>query len=192
MITTPYPFSPDLFDSSHLVFITLSESHSQPPSIPPDCPPLNFQPLSAHMTEAKSRGRYHPNREELRILIQGVQRYFALPSRSPIRNRVARDCSLELQVFSPHWTHRTVRLWFNNNRHTYAVFSQQGRMTEPQGPEKALELNEGRSGFQTEDGPIENNRNGAIQGQCNDGTRVRPLVERVCEEVNAACSVSTG
>jgi hypothetical protein len=32
---------------------------------------------------------------------------------------MARDISTYLRAYSPHWTHRAVRLWFNNNRHTF-------------------------------------------------------------------------
>jgi hypothetical protein len=67
--------------------------------------------------------RYHPNPQEQRVLIQGLRNYFSLPERSPIRNKVAHDVSDFLRHFSPHWTHRAVRLWFNNNKHTYLGLS---------------------------------------------------------------------
>jgi hypothetical protein len=63
--------------------------------------------------------RYYANPAEQKVLIAGLQRYFALPERSQNRNRVAKEISQYLRFFSPHWSHRAVRLWFNNNKHTY-------------------------------------------------------------------------
>lgn len=67
--------------------------------------------------------RYHANPAEQQILIQGLQRYFFFPERSQNRNKIARDVSNMLRCYSPHWTHRAVRLWFNNNRHTYLNYN---------------------------------------------------------------------
>lgn len=67
--------------------------------------------------------RYHANPAEQQILIQGLQRYFFFPERSQNRNKIARDVSNLLRCYSPHWTHRAVRLWFNNNRHTYLNYN---------------------------------------------------------------------
>ena len=66
-----------------------------------------------------SHARYYANSNEQKILIQGLKHYFSLPERSQNRNKVAKDVSNYLRRLSPHWTHRAVRLWFNNNRHTY-------------------------------------------------------------------------
>jgi hypothetical protein len=66
-----------------------------------------------------SSSRYHPTTVETQILIQGLQRYFALPERSRTRNIVASEVSHHLRCLSPHWSHRAVRLWFNNNKHNY-------------------------------------------------------------------------
>jgi hypothetical protein len=69
--------------------------------------------------ELPGGGRYFANPQEQKILIQGLQSYFAFPERSQNRNKIAKEVSQFLHLFSPHWTHRAVRLWFNNNRHTY-------------------------------------------------------------------------
>lgn len=64
--------------------------------------------------------RYYPNSLEQSILVQNVRRYFSKPERSQERTKIANEVSEELMKHSPHWTHRTVRLWFNNNKHTYS------------------------------------------------------------------------
>lgn len=66
-----------------------------------------------------SNARYYANPSEQQILIQGLQRYFSLPERSQNRNKIAKEVSQFLRCFSSHWTHRAVRLWFNNNKHAY-------------------------------------------------------------------------
>lgn len=66
-----------------------------------------------------SNARYYANAAEQQILIQGLQRYFSLPERSQNRNKITKEVSQFLQCFSPHWSHRAVRLWFNNNKHSY-------------------------------------------------------------------------
>lgn len=63
--------------------------------------------------------RYYPDAQEQSILIPYLRKYFKFPERSPERNRIASEVSNMLLKFSPHWTHRAVRLWFNNNRTTY-------------------------------------------------------------------------
>lgn len=63
--------------------------------------------------------RYYPTAMEQTILVQNVARYFSFPERSVDRNKVAAEVSSRLTKISDHWTHRAVRLWFNNNRHTY-------------------------------------------------------------------------
>lgn len=71
-------------------------------------------------------GRYYANPIEQQILVQGLQRYFSLPERSQNRNKIAKEISTYLRRFSPHWSHRAVRLWFNNNKHTYFGNSNEG------------------------------------------------------------------
>lgn len=63
--------------------------------------------------------RYYPNAQEQSVLIPYLRKYFKYPERSPERNRIASEVSQMLLKISPHWTHRAVRLWFNNNRLTY-------------------------------------------------------------------------
>lgn len=72
-----------------------------------------------NFSDLNSNARYYANPIEQQILIQGLQRYFSLPERSQNRNKIAKDVSTFLRRFSPHWSHRAVRLWFNNNKHTY-------------------------------------------------------------------------
>lgn len=72
-----------------------------------------------NFSDINSNARYYANPIEQQILIQGLQRYFSLPERSQNRNKIAKDVSTFLRRFSPHWSHRAVRLWFNNNKHTY-------------------------------------------------------------------------
>jgi hypothetical protein len=69
--------------------------------------------------DAANAARYYANPAEQKVLVAGLQRYFALPERSQNRNRIAKEVSQYLRYFSPHWSHRAVRLWFNNNKHTY-------------------------------------------------------------------------
>ncbi|OHT05917.1 hypothetical protein TRFO_26200 [Tritrichomonas foetus] len=71
------------------------------------------------LSDINPNGRYYANPVEQQILIQGLQRYFSLPERSQNRNKIAKEVSTFLRCFSPHWSHRAVRLWFNNNKHTY-------------------------------------------------------------------------
>ncbi|KAK8890888.1 hypothetical protein M9Y10_028087 [Tritrichomonas musculus] len=75
-----------------------------------------------------SNARYYANAAEQQILIQGLQRYFSLPERSQNRNKITKEVSQFLRCFSPHWSHRAVRLWFNNNKHSY--FNTQNPSTE--------------------------------------------------------------
>lgn len=63
--------------------------------------------------------RYYASPQEQKILVQGLLRYFSLPERSQNRNKVVKEVATYLSMLSPHWSHRAVRLWFNNNRHTY-------------------------------------------------------------------------
>jgi hypothetical protein len=71
------------------------------------------------LQEDRSSARYYANPAEQNILISGLRRYFSLPERSKDRNRIAYEVTQCLRYFSPHWSHRAVRLWFNNNKHTY-------------------------------------------------------------------------
>ena len=64
--------------------------------------------------------RYYPSPMEQSILVQNVGNYFSKPERSVERNKIAADVSAQLMKISDHWNHRAVRLWFNNNKHTYS------------------------------------------------------------------------
>lgn len=63
--------------------------------------------------------RYYASPQEQKILVHGLIRYFSLPERSQNRNKIVKEVASYLSMLSPHWSHRAVRLWFNNNRHTY-------------------------------------------------------------------------
>ena len=45
-----------------------------------------------------------------------MKKYFKQPERSYERNMIAKATSKKLKKISSHWTHRDVRLWFNNNK----------------------------------------------------------------------------
>lgn len=100
-----------------------------------------------------SNARYYANAAEQQILVQGLQRYFSLPERSQNRNKITKEVSQFLQCFSPHWSHRAVRLWFNNNKHSY--FNTQNLNAE--------NINNSTSNF-----PINNNINMKINVQAQD------------------------
>ena len=63
--------------------------------------------------------RYYATKTEQQWLIWGLRRYFSFPERSSNRNQIAAQVTEYLKNFSPHWTHRAVRLWFNNNKKTF-------------------------------------------------------------------------
>ena len=60
--------------------------------------------------------RYYPSQAEQQYLIYGCRQYFSYPERSHNRNVTASQVTALLKQISPHWTHRAVRLWFNNNK----------------------------------------------------------------------------
>ena len=60
--------------------------------------------------------RYHPSSQEQSILIPNLRLYFSYPERSPDRSRIASEVSNQLLKHSDHWSIRSVRLWFNNNK----------------------------------------------------------------------------
>lgn len=68
-----------------------------------------------HTTEQ----RYYPSRNEQAVLITGLQQYFSLPERSKNRSLLVTQITTFLSQISPHWDHRKVRLWMNNNKRTY-------------------------------------------------------------------------
>lgn len=78
--------------------------------------------------------RYYPSQMEQTILSQSVQNYFSKPERSVERNKIAAEVSAKLSQINPHWTHRAVRLWFNNNKHTFNEGNMQTQNPQPQTP----------------------------------------------------------
>ncbi|OHT10569.1 hypothetical protein TRFO_20059 [Tritrichomonas foetus] len=71
------------------------------------------------MEDRNDNKRYYPSPMEQSILVQSVGNYFSKPERSVERNKIAAEVSAALMKINNHWTHRAVRLWFNNNKHTY-------------------------------------------------------------------------
>lgn len=60
-------------------------------------------------------GRHYPSQAEAVVLHSFGQLYLKYPERSRERNRIASEASGMLMRICPHWTHRAVRIWFNNN-----------------------------------------------------------------------------
>lgn len=74
--------------------------------------------MKSHDESSMSCRRYFPTTVEQFILIQHMGKYFSFPERSPDRNKIAEEVASILNPISGHWTHRSVRLWFNNNRNS--------------------------------------------------------------------------
>ena len=68
--------------------------------------------------------RHYATKAEQQILIWGLRQYFSYPERSTNRSKIAENVTSFLKGISPHWSHRAVRLWFNNNKKTYFNESQ--------------------------------------------------------------------
>lgn len=73
------------------------------------------------MTDENNQRIQCPTPDELSILVQHMNMYFSFPERSIYRNKIAQKASESLTKISKKWTHRTVRLWFNNNRSQYNI-----------------------------------------------------------------------
>ncbi|OHS95552.1 hypothetical protein TRFO_10442 [Tritrichomonas foetus] len=71
-----------------------------------------------HSDEELKDGRYFPSPKEQAILTQTIDQYFSLPERSEQRSIVVQNVTAKLAEINPRWTHRAVRLWFNNNKRT--------------------------------------------------------------------------
>lgn len=67
-------------------------------------------------SEEKSDARYFPSETETNILVNYLKIYFSNPERSVKRSQVVQDVVKILSEMNSHWNHRTVRLWFNNNK----------------------------------------------------------------------------
>lgn len=74
--------------------------------------------------------RYFPNDSEMPILIHYLQVYFSHPERSIQRSQVVQSVVSILSGKNKHWNHRTVRLWFNNNKRIF--FRPPSQITQPQ------------------------------------------------------------
>lgn len=79
-----------------------------------------------------SMSRYYPNQKELQILIHALNRYFRFPDKDPNRNMTAKSTSIILQKISDHWTHRNVRIWFNNNQKQYFIPEKENQNDKPE------------------------------------------------------------
>ena len=64
-------------------------------------------------------GRYFPSDSEMPILIHYLQIYFSHPERSIQRSQVVQNVVSILSPTNKHWNHRTIRLWFNNNKRVF-------------------------------------------------------------------------
>jgi hypothetical protein len=53
------------------------------------------------------------------LLANHIQRYFETPDRSEQRAQIVREVLELLSGGGREWTHRSIRLWFNNNRRHY-------------------------------------------------------------------------
>ncbi|KAH0788092.1 hypothetical protein GPJ56_007923 [Histomonas meleagridis] len=73
----------------------------------------------ANEEDYQSSPRYYPKQQEMQYLIPGLRRYFSFPERSQQRSQVVKEVKSYLEQISPHWSHRSVRLWFNNNKNNY-------------------------------------------------------------------------
>ena len=70
------------------------------------------------MSKLQVDRRYFPTAMEQFILIQNMGKYFSYPERTPDRTRIAEEVATLLRTISGHWTYKSVRLWFNNNKNS--------------------------------------------------------------------------
>lgn len=66
----------------------------------------------------RSSLRYEPSEMEQNYLMKAMLTYYKLPERSKNRNILAKNVSQKLISINSHWTHRAVRLYFNNNENS--------------------------------------------------------------------------
>lgn len=79
--------------------------------------------------EITNEKRYYcSSRAEEAILYDGLNKYFLEPERSPIRHSILLFYHSKLQAFSPHWTVRAIRLWFNNHKNDIKMHIQNRNM----------------------------------------------------------------
>ncbi|EAY21330.1 hypothetical protein TVAG_167050 [Trichomonas vaginalis G3] len=97
---------------------------------------------SNYIDDDNKEARYFPTETEMPILVNYLQMYFSHPERSLQRSRVVQSVVSVLNPTNKHWSHRTVRLWFNNNKRVFyhptmlanAVQQQPERKETPQQP----------------------------------------------------------
>lgn len=88
---------------------------------------------SAYIDDDGKEGRYFPSETEMPILVNYLQMYFSHPERSLQRSQVVQNVVSVLAPSNKHWCHRTVRLWFNNNKRVfYHPPNQQNQVTQPE------------------------------------------------------------
>ena len=76
--------------------------------------------MSKTLFEDESKdARYFPTDNEMQVLISALQVYFSHPERSIQRSQVVQNVVSVLSPSNNHWNHRTVRLWFNNNKRVF-------------------------------------------------------------------------
>jgi hypothetical protein len=66
-----------------------------------------------------TKSRTPTTTHEQSILAAHIRRFFDAPDRSPARAEIVRQLAEMLNVAGRHWTPRSIRLWFNNNRNHY-------------------------------------------------------------------------
>ena len=79
---------------------------------------VKFRMASLADAETKD-GRHFPTDAESKVLINHLQIYFSHPQRSIQRAQVVQSVVSILAPNNKHWNHRTVRLWFNNNKKVF-------------------------------------------------------------------------
>lgn len=89
--------------------------------------------MKGYAEEETKDGRHFPTDSESQILIHHLQIYFSHPERSMQRSQVVQSVVSLLSPTNKHWTQRTVRLWFNNNKKVYY------RPTSPANPDAGME-----------------------------------------------------
>ncbi|OHS94463.1 hypothetical protein TRFO_11073 [Tritrichomonas foetus] len=97
--------------------------------------------MKAFNEDDNKDGRYFPNESEMPVLIHYLQVYFSHPERSIQRSQVVQNVASILSPTNKHWNHRTIRLWFNNNKRVfYRPSSPQNQTSVFQEPEPPMTL----------------------------------------------------
>jgi hypothetical protein len=85
------------------------------------------------------KSRTPTTQHEQNILAAQIRRFFDAPNRSSHRSEIVRELLDKLNVAGGHWTARSIRLWFNNNRNHY-LEERRHRTQRPQPPPMQLPL----------------------------------------------------